>query len=53
MQKAQMRVGTNIDFFGGAKDAVLSAQNHRKWFGPIETSKSVANHAILHAQNGR
>ena len=37
----------------GSKNAVLRSQINRRSQGPIETSNSVANHAVLHSQNDR
>ena len=37
----------------GHNVAVVNARNHRCGLGPMETSISGTNHAVLHAQNDR
>ena len=37
----------------GSKHAVLHTQINRRSLGPLETSNSDANHAVLNAQNHR
>ena len=35
------------------KRRCFASKNHRRGLGPLETSDSDANHAVLHAQNDR
>ena len=53
MQKPQIRTGTHRDLLFGSKSRCFVCKNHRWGLGPIETSNSGANHAVLHAQNDR
>ena len=50
MQKPQMRPGTILTCYSGAKDTVLPAQIHTRGLGAIETCKSGAKQAVLFAQ---
>ena len=45
--------GTLRDLLFGSKSRCFECKIHRKGLGPIATSNSVANHAVLHAQNDR
>ena len=47
MKKPQMKAGTHDN--SDDKHVVLHAQNDRWGVGPMETSISGANHAVLHA----
>ena len=48
-----MRAGTHGDSLFWSKRRCLTSKNHRRGLGPLETSDSDANHAVLHAQNDR
>ena len=45
--------GTHWDLLFWSKSLCFASKNHRWGRGPIETSVSGANHAVLHAQNVR
>ena len=50
MQKSQMRPGTILTCYSGAKETVLLEQIHTRSLGAIETCKSGAKQAVLFAQ---
>ena len=45
--------GTLRDLLFGSKSRCFECKIHRKGLGPIETSISVVNHAVLHSQTDR
>ena len=45
--------GTHRDLLFGSKSRCFECNNHSCGLGSIETCNSVANHAVLHAQNDR
>ena len=45
--------GTHKDLLFWSKSRYFACKNHTWWLGPIETRNSVANHAVLPAQNDR
>ena len=47
----QVRFGTHRDLLFRSKSCGFASKNHVWGQGPIETSNSDANHAVLHAQN--
>ena len=53
IQKPQMRAGTHRDLLFWSKSRYFTSENHRWGLGPLETSFSCANRAVLHSQNDR
>ena len=53
MQKPLMIAGTIRDLSFWSKSRRFACKNNRRGLGPIETSISVANHNVFHAQNDR
>ena len=51
--KRQVMSGIHRDLLFGSKRRCFASNNHRWGLGPIETSNSDVNHAVLHAQNDR
>ena len=43
--------GTHRDLLFGSKSRCFASKNHTWGLGPMETSDSDANHAVLHVQN--
>ena len=51
--KGQVRCGTHRDLYFWSKSRCFASKNHTWGLGPMDTSNSDANHAVLHVQNDR